>query len=281
MAADDRAGRALRPDRRGLCAGGGRRSSRPPRWRCSTRSPPRSTPARPDPRRRDRDRDRSRSPLLRRWPHVRRDGDRRLGRDDREGRRRGATGSSTAAERTPPRSPRRVRRRPADSPTARSTSPSRRSCSSSSRTGSAPCARSVACCGRAASSLGLVARATRERGAPDDDFDDALEDVGEEPRDWDDRPGDLHDPGGRRGRRCAGRASRTCGAGPASSPTRSRSTATSGSWPSSTRRISSRACRPMSEIRFDAALAAPSGAPVAGRADARACRPCTVRGTRR
>jgi SAM-dependent methyltransferase len=36
-----------------------------------------------------------------------------------------------------------------------------------------------------------------ERGgvwAPDDDFDDALEDVGEEPREWDDRPGDLRDP---------------------------------------------------------------------------------------
>lgn len=30
--------------------------------------------------------------------------------------------------------------------------------------------------------------------APDDDFDAALEDVGEEPRDWDDRPGDLQDP---------------------------------------------------------------------------------------
>ena len=30
--------------------------------------------------------------------------------------------------------------------------------------------------------------------APDDDFDDALEDVGEEPREWDDRPGDLRDP---------------------------------------------------------------------------------------
>jgi ubiquinone/menaquinone biosynthesis C-methylase UbiE len=36
-----------------------------------------------------------------------------------------------------------------------------------------------------------------ERGAvwaPDDDFDDALEEVGEEPREWDDRPGDLRDP---------------------------------------------------------------------------------------
>jgi ubiquinone/menaquinone biosynthesis C-methylase UbiE len=30
--------------------------------------------------------------------------------------------------------------------------------------------------------------------APDVDFDDALEDVGEEPREWDDRPGDLHSP---------------------------------------------------------------------------------------
>lgn len=30
--------------------------------------------------------------------------------------------------------------------------------------------------------------------APDDDFDDALEEVGEEPREWDDRPGDLRDP---------------------------------------------------------------------------------------
>lgn len=29
---------------------------------------------------------------------------------------------------------------------------------------------------------------------PDDDFDAALEDVGEEPRDWSDRPGDLRDP---------------------------------------------------------------------------------------
>jgi SAM-dependent methyltransferase len=29
---------------------------------------------------------------------------------------------------------------------------------------------------------------------PDDDFDDALEDVGEEPREWDDRPGDLRSP---------------------------------------------------------------------------------------
>ena len=29
---------------------------------------------------------------------------------------------------------------------------------------------------------------------PDDDFDDALGDVDEEPRDWDDRPGDLRDP---------------------------------------------------------------------------------------
>ncbi|HET9614079.1 MAG TPA: class I SAM-dependent methyltransferase [Candidatus Limnocylindrales bacterium] len=28
---------------------------------------------------------------------------------------------------------------------------------------------------------------------PDDDFDDALIDIGEEPRDWDDRPGDLRD----------------------------------------------------------------------------------------
>src|SRR6185369_14025472 len=27
--------------------------------------------------------------------------------------------------------------------------------------------------------------------APDADFDDALEDVGEEPREWNDRPGDL------------------------------------------------------------------------------------------
>ena len=36
-----------------------------------------------------------------------------------------------------------------------------------------------------------------ERGvpwAPDDDFDNALVDVGEEPREWSDRPGDLHDP---------------------------------------------------------------------------------------
>jgi ubiquinone/menaquinone biosynthesis C-methylase UbiE len=31
--------------------------------------------------------------------------------------------------------------------------------------------------------------------APDADFDDALEDVGEEPREWSDRPGDLRDPG--------------------------------------------------------------------------------------
>jgi ubiquinone/menaquinone biosynthesis C-methylase UbiE len=30
--------------------------------------------------------------------------------------------------------------------------------------------------------------------APDDDFDDALIDVGKEPRDWSDRPGDLADP---------------------------------------------------------------------------------------
>jgi ubiquinone/menaquinone biosynthesis C-methylase UbiE len=30
--------------------------------------------------------------------------------------------------------------------------------------------------------------------APDADFDDALIDVGEEPRDWSDRPGDLRDP---------------------------------------------------------------------------------------
>ena len=30
--------------------------------------------------------------------------------------------------------------------------------------------------------------------APDLDFDDALEDVGEEPREWSDRPGDLRDP---------------------------------------------------------------------------------------
>lgn len=30
--------------------------------------------------------------------------------------------------------------------------------------------------------------------APDIDFDDALEDVGEEPREWDDRPGDLRSP---------------------------------------------------------------------------------------
>lgn len=29
---------------------------------------------------------------------------------------------------------------------------------------------------------------------PDDDFDDALIDVGEEPREWDDRPGDVPDP---------------------------------------------------------------------------------------
>jgi len=29
---------------------------------------------------------------------------------------------------------------------------------------------------------------------PDDDFDDALVDVGEEPREWDDRPGDVPDP---------------------------------------------------------------------------------------
>jgi ubiquinone/menaquinone biosynthesis C-methylase UbiE len=29
---------------------------------------------------------------------------------------------------------------------------------------------------------------------PDDDFDDALEDIGEEPREWDDRPGDLRSP---------------------------------------------------------------------------------------
>jgi len=29
---------------------------------------------------------------------------------------------------------------------------------------------------------------------PDDDFDDALQDVGEEPREWDDRPGDLTSP---------------------------------------------------------------------------------------
>src|SRR5439155_13944501 len=29
--------------------------------------------------------------------------------------------------------------------------------------------------------------------APDDDFDDALEDVGEEPREWDGRPGDVRD----------------------------------------------------------------------------------------
>jgi hypothetical protein len=28
---------------------------------------------------------------------------------------------------------------------------------------------------------------------PDDDFDDALVDVGEEPREWDDRPGDVPD----------------------------------------------------------------------------------------
>jgi len=30
--------------------------------------------------------------------------------------------------------------------------------------------------------------------APDVDFDDALEEVGEEPREWNDRPGDLHSP---------------------------------------------------------------------------------------
>jgi ubiquinone/menaquinone biosynthesis C-methylase UbiE len=30
--------------------------------------------------------------------------------------------------------------------------------------------------------------------APDDDFDDALEEVGEEPREWNDRPGDLRSP---------------------------------------------------------------------------------------
>ena len=32
-----------------------------------------------------------------------------------------------------------------------------------------------------------------EAWRPDDDFDDALIDIGEEPRDWDDRPGDLRD----------------------------------------------------------------------------------------
>ena len=32
------------------------------------------------------------------------------------------------------------------------------------------------------------------RWLPDDDVDDALEEVGEEPRDWSDRPGDLRDP---------------------------------------------------------------------------------------
>jgi SAM-dependent methyltransferase len=30
--------------------------------------------------------------------------------------------------------------------------------------------------------------------SPDDDFDDALEDVDEDPREWDDRPGDVPDP---------------------------------------------------------------------------------------
>lgn len=44
--------------------------------------------------------------------------------------------------------------------------------------------------------FGWVSWLERDEGpwAPDADFDDALVDVGEEPREWTDRPGDLRDP---------------------------------------------------------------------------------------
>jgi SAM-dependent methyltransferase len=59
--------------------------------------------------------------------------------------------------------------------------------------GSAPCARPAASSARAASSVDQLARRLG-RLAADDDFDDALIDIGEEARDWDDPPNDLRDP---------------------------------------------------------------------------------------
>jgi SAM-dependent methyltransferase len=49
---------------------------------------------------------------------------------------------------------------------------------------------------RSGGTFGWVSWLERESPwAADDDFDDALVDVGEEPREWSDRPGDLRDPG--------------------------------------------------------------------------------------
>ena len=49
---------------------------------------------------------------------------------------------------------------------------------------------------RPGGSFGWVSWLERDEGpwAPDADFDDALVEVGEEPREWTDRPGDLRDP---------------------------------------------------------------------------------------
>ena len=96
------------------------------------------------------------------------------------------------------------------SPTDRSTSRCRPSCSSSSRTGSGRFAR-LAASSRPGGVFGWISWLTGS-GAwpPDDDFDDALLDVGEEARDWEDRSDDLL-TSPRPSPRCAGRATRTCG----------------------------------------------------------------------
>jgi SAM-dependent methyltransferase len=48
---------------------------------------------------------------------------------------------------------------------------------------------------RPGGTLGWVSWLTHDAiWAPDVDLDDALEEVGEEPREWNDRPGDLHSP---------------------------------------------------------------------------------------
>ena len=234
--------------------GGGVRSSPRPRSRVLDEIARPSPPGDPARGRRDRDRharDR-RDPALAERPGDR---DRRLVRDDRQGRR-GGRGLLTAAERRRLDAARRVRRRlgladgsfdVAVSSFVLQLVPNR--------------FRALREVRRVLRPGGLVRLDQLARGSsgwpPDDDFDDALEDVGEEPREWTDGPDDLRD-GAAASPRCGEPASRTCGAAPASSSTRSTSTAPSASCRSSTRRTSSRASAIGGRLR--------RGAPTAARA---------------
>ena len=219
---DDRPGRALRPDRRGLRAlvGAGPRPGR--RWSCSTDSGRRLAGGAPLLDVGTGHRHSSALGAVERWPDVSVVGDRRLGRDGRRGRGGGAIGASTGGARPlrgrRSRPPTTCRSRTATFDAALSSFvlPAR------PEPARAPCARSAASCARARRSpTSSWLDATIGAFAPDDDLRRRARRVRLRPARRGRRPDAGRHPVGRaRGRRAApGRASRTV-----DRPTRRRST---------------------------------------------------------